>query len=61
MGAHKSVTRVGGDAKKKIKQSWHYMVLAYNTDRDALASTGAAGHDTYFKAPGKGKVLAKRH
>ena len=47
--------------KKKIKESWHYIVLAYNIDCDALASTGAAGHDTHFKAPGKckGDVLAK--
>ena len=46
--------------KKKIKESWHYMVLAYITDSDAFASTGAAGHNTYFKAPGKrkGDVLA---
>ena len=49
--------------KKKIKESWRYMVLVYNTDRDAPASTGAAGHDTYFKTPGKhkGDVLAKWH
>ena len=39
------------------------MVLVYNTDHNALASTGAVGHDTYFKAPGKHKedVLAKQH
>ena len=49
--------------KKKIKENWHYMVLAYNTNHDDLATTGAAGHDTYFKAPGKhkGDVLAKQH
>ena len=32
--------------KEKLKNNWHFMVLEYNTDRHALASTGAAGQDT---------------